>query len=1050
MMLMSQSLSTYSLVQCVVSAAQFTSGEICFYDTYAELTASDADGNSTSPLRVEYDVLEHFRIVRAQGIMRLTLPRGVVRRWAAQNAFESQLDEYEGEPVNTYGCSSAEAGTVSGQTTAVLLLQLGVEDMSAFMLSIAPLIAASRRTRSVSRISVTEPLPVYGVPLVDPAGSIRTDAATSPREMSTASASSQEDATDVDSAGDENNAAPVRCRQQFRRQRQRQGEGSTAHCTASCTDDNAEHMVECAPAKDTALGASEAVAELLGGDSDGCAAGVTGAKAHRDVQISGSPAAPAGGEHEDGKSTARRISGPASAFTIAATETVAQADRRAPSSKHRSSQQSTPSRFYNTLESVAEELAELVAETEQPEHCRGGRGEPLHRRRPTVEVAMTVLRCADQQKASRRIRRQPLPITTFSAAPSLCPSLMSTISETHVQCHPQQQQSPSATAAKLQCEAHATPDADSVPAAKKQQSYERPMGLKAHMQGRGSARVTRNGGGGAHLCASELSFTASTKLPQLTTPDACDGCAEPREGDAMPSPKPEEALDGVHKTATTSDSAVCDVHQVRHICDGGAGSDIQWAGLRSSTATHGFSNASKGGCREHVCAAPVSTPTRPPSRSSSAASSVQLGDMLAVSRAVNEPETAAGGIIASSRRIAPCSGDGAGAVPLKPLPPYTRSGSAADVAAYMRGLFPVEDTILKPTRQRRKVQAATAVGSVKELSASQRRRRAPARRAVTRTASPTAAASHLVSTGKPVKAVPSLPLPSATKLNDDISVSAVTRATAQRRPRSPTVRALGTARKRAKVNTAAAAHLSYNSVDAAQSRETNTEATAGGGTAGKGAAACLTKPAQREEFCSASVPTRVAVSVRDADALGLIQAPLLLRSAASAAKPDAVETAFVAASAEEEAAAYAAAEEVAAADALNGDVTEAVGGLIKVPSTEAEVREVPRDSGYRRGTELPRAQLVMPEVASPAGGGSGTSCYHTVEVVADHHKNGDRDSISSSQVTCPLLYCRESRKERSRRVLRYMNLISQSIAIVHETHDALRGLLLLMMEDTQL
>lgn len=59
-------------------------------------------------------------------------------------------------------------------------------------------------------------------------------------------------------------------------------------------------------------------------------------------------------------------------------------------------------------------------------------------------------------------------------------------------------------------------------------------------------------------------------------------------------------------------------------------------------------------------------------------------------------------------------------------------------------------------------------------------------------------------------------------------------------------------------------------------------------------------------------------------------------------------------------------------------------------------------------------------------------------------------SVTSSQATCPLLYGRDSRKERRRRVLRYMNIISQSVAAVHEAQDALRGLLLLMMEETQL
>ncbi|CAG9573992.1 conserved hypothetical protein [Leishmania major strain Friedlin] len=1087
--MMSQSLSTYSLVQCVVSAAQFTSGEISFYDTYAELTAADADGNSTSPLRVVYDVLEHFRIVRAQGVMRLTLPRGVVRRWAAQNTFETQLDEYEGEQTGVDDGNGAEAGAVSGQmttSTVVLLLQLGVEDMAAFMRSIAPLIAASRRTRSVSRISVTEPLPVYGVPLVDPAASVPTDAATSPRAVSTSSASSQEEVAEIDSAGGENSAAPVCGRRHHRRQWQRRGERDTAHCTPSCTGGGGvEERRGCASAKhsearrttaaarDAALCSPETVAELLGDDSDDSPAGVAEAEVHGDaVQTpSGSPASPAGGE-EEGGGTANQTPRVAGALAITATATTgaaAQVDRRLSSPKHRQSQQATPSRLANTLEGVAEELAELMEEAEQHDHCLGGRGGPLHRRRLTVAAVMTAVRPVGQQQASRCTHRQPLPIVALSAAPSVCPSLKSTISEAHVLSCPHRQQSPSAAAVKLQCEVngvHAAAAAYGGPVVENRRSTQRPMGMAAHVQGRCSARVVRNGGGGAHLCASEVTFTAAAELPRLATHDACDDRAATQEGHAMPSPEPEETRDDVSKAAAASGSAICDVRGVRHAGDGWAGPETQWAALCASTATHVFSNAGKEGCRGDACTAPAATPTRKSSRSSSAASSVKLGDMLAVPSAVHEPGSAAEGVIEPSRRTVQFRVDGADALLLKPSLPYARNSGAADVVAYLRELFPVEDTVPKPMRQRRKVQTAPAAGSVRGLSAFQRCRRAPARSAVTHTASATGAvASNLVFTGAadkaadgatapplPVKAAPSPPLSLPTKLSDKIGAAAATRATTSRRRRSSTVGALGTAKKRAKVSTATAADPSDNSMDAAEDAEKNTEATAGGGACGNGATACLTTPPHPGACSTVSVPRRVTVSVRDADALGLVQAPLPLRSAASAAKPSAVMTAFAAA-AEGEAAAYAAVEEGAAAAALAGDAAKVTGGLIRGPSTEAGSREVPRDAEHRRGTQLPPSQLVVHEVAPPAECADGTSRHYTAGVAADHcDKNGGRSSISisSSQATCPLLYCRESRKERSRRVLRYMNLISQSIAAVHETHDALRGLLLLMMEQDQL
>ncbi|CBZ27091.1 conserved hypothetical protein [Leishmania mexicana MHOM/GT/2001/U1103] len=1083
---MSPSLSTYSLVQCVVSAAQFTSGEISFYDTYAELTASDADGNSTSPLRMEYDVLEHFRIVRAQGVMRLTLPRGVVRRWAEQNTFETQLDEYEGVQTNVHKGNRAEAGAVSGQTTAstvVLLVQLSLEDMAAFMRSIAPLIAASRRIRSASRISVTEPLPVYGVPLVDPAASVPMDAATSPRTMSTSSASSQEGVAEIDLAGGKK-AAPVCGHRHYRRQRQGRGERDTAHRTPSCTGDDAEERRGCASAKhsearcttvaakDAALRVPETVAELLGGDSDGSATGVAEAEGHGDaVQfLSGSAAALAGGEEKDGGGTASQTSRVADALAITATATTgaaAQVDRWLPSPKHQQSRQATPSRLANTLEGVGEALAEFMEEAELPEHYRGSRGEPLHRRRPTVAAVMTAVRGAGQQQASRCTHQQQLPIVASPAAPSVCPSLKS-ISEAHELCHPHRQQISSAAAVKPQCEedgVHAAAAADGGPVVKNRRSNQRPMDMAAHVQGQCLARVLRSGGGGAHLCASEVSFTAAAELPRLATYDACDDCAETQEGHAMPSPATEEVRDGADKAAAASGSAVCGARGVKRAGDGWGGPETQWTALRANTTTHVFSNAGKGGFRDGACTAPTATPTRQSSRSSGAASSLKLGDMLGVPGAVHEPGSAAEGVIEPSRRTVQFRGDGAGTVPLKPSLPYARNSGAADVVAYLRELFPVEETVRKPTRQRRKVQTATAAGSVRGLSAPQRCRRAPARRAATRTALATgaaAAAPNLVFTDAPDKSVdgataPPLPVKAApspllslpARPSDNISAAAATRATAQKRRRSPTVGALGTGKTRAKVSTAAAAHPSDNSIDAAEDK--SVEATRSAAACGNPAAACLTTPPKPEACSAVSLPSRVTVSVRDADALGLVQGPLPLRSAASDAKPGAMVSAFTPAAEEEAAAAYAAVEEGAAAAALDGDAAKVAGGLIRGPSTEAGSREAQRDAEHRRGTQLSRTQLVVHEVAPPAECVDGTSRYHTAGVAVDHRdKNRGRSSISSSQATCPLLYCRESRKERSRRVLRYMNLISQSIAAVHETHDALRGLLLLMMEEDQL
>ncbi|KAI5686169.1 hypothetical protein MNV84_03847 [Leishmania braziliensis] len=1065
---MSQLLSTYSLLQCVVSAAQFASGEISFYDTYAELTAADADGSRTSPLRVEYDVLEHFRIVRAQGVMRLTLPRGVVRQWAAQNSFETQLDEYEGEQTNVHGGNRSKAGAFSIQMTdtkSVLLVQLSLEDMAAFLNSIAPLIAASRRTRSMSRISVTEPLPVYGVPLVDPAASMPTDAATSSRAMSTASANSQEEAAESNWASGKNNAAPVCDRRHYRPQRQRRGERDTAHCTPSRTDDNAGQKEGCRFAKhsderrttvaanNAAPRATDTAPELLGGDSGGSSIGATESETHGDAAqpLSGSPAASTGCEEDEGGTTRRTVR-VADALAVTATAgATAQVDRRPSSPKHRQLQQATPSRFVNTLESVAEELAELMEEADQPEHYRGCRGEPLHRRQPTAAAVVTAVQRAGQQQASRCTQRRPLPIVALTAAPSVCPSLKSTISETHVLRHPHRQQSPSASEAQAQCGVngvHSAAAADSGTAVTNRRSAQWPMGMTTPMQGRCLARTFVRSGGGAHLCASELSSASTAELPPFATHGGCDGRAAPQEGHAMPSPASEERPVCIDKASTVAGAALCNVNGVRRAADGWTGSETQWAALRTGTVAHAFADT-KDGCRDDACAAPVATPIRSSSRPSSVASSVKLGDMLALPGASREPGGPAKGVIASWQRIAQFRSGGAGAAPVKQSPPCAgSSSSAADVAAYLRELFPVEDTVPKATRKRCKAQTVTTAGAVGRLSVSQRRRHAPARRAVDLTASATGAVTRaLVSTDissrtadgatasqLPLKAVPSPPL---AKMSSNISAAIATHAIANRRRRSLTAGAVGTT-KRVKVDAAAAVPPLDSSIDAARDKEKDTEATTGSSATGHCAAACLTQPPQPKVCSAVSVPQRVAISVRDAGALGLVQAPLPLCGAAWDKKPG------VAVAAREEAAA-------AAAAALNDDAAKVVEGLIRGPSAEADSRKAPRDGVRHRRTQLLRAKLLVQEAAPPAGCADDPSRYHTEAAAAGHHgKTGDRASISSSQATCPLLYCRESRKERSRRVLRYMNLISQSIAAVHETHDALRGLLLLMMEEDQL
>ncbi|KAG5505483.1 hypothetical protein GH5_03512 [Leishmania sp. Ghana 2012 LV757] len=1080
MMLMSQSLSTYSLVQCIVSAAQFTSGAISFYDTYAELTATDPDGVSTSPLRVEYDVLEHFRVVRAQGVMRLTLPREVVRGWAAQNAFEAQLDECEGGQRSVRDGSHADAGAVSAQVatvTALLLVQLSAEDMTDFLQSIAPLIAASRRTRSVSRISVTEPLPVHGVPLVDPAASVPTESTTSSRAMSTASAASQEEAAESDWTIGKRSAAPMCDRSHYQHQRQGRSEREATHCVPSIAGDTVGQRRGCLPAEhaesrltvvapdDAAVRATDTRSGLLGGDS---AIEVTEERAVDDAAqpLSGSLALPAGGEGKEGGCIGRRASraaGALASIATAATGAAAPVDQLPPSPKHQHPQQATPPRLANTLESVAEELAGLVEEAEQPGLYRGGYSKPLHRRRPTSAAVMMAELRAGLQQTSGCAHRRPLPVVASTTTPSVCPSLRSTASETHPIWRPQRLQSPSAASAKMQCELDgvhaAAAAADDDTSVKNRRPTKQLVGVIAYTQEECLLRVVGRNGGGAHLCASELSSTPTAEVPRLPTHGKCDDCATPQNSRAMLPPAAEKSHDGADKAATAAGAALFAAQAVRRVGDGWGGSETRWAALPAGTVTHTFAGSGKVGGGGGGCAAPAAAPARRSPQPLSAASSVRLGDMLAVPDAARKPNTAAEGVVAPARRTVQFQSYAAGAVSSKPPKPTVRSSGVADVAAYLRELFPVEEAVPKPARQRRKAPKATAAGAVRGLSVCRPRRRAPTRRAidsiasftdaaappaVASTAAPSTTADGDTVSPLPVKSAPSPLLSVPTNVSEDISAAA-----GKRRRRSLTADAVGAAKKRANVRTTATELPSRNGIDAVQGTETSIGARRGSGTGEDCVAVRLPKPPQPKALSAFSVPQRVAIAVRDASALGLAQTTLPLCGATSATKSSTVVTTFV--SPTEEAAADTAVEEGSAASLRSGDAVKVAGAVVIRPRSESDSREVAKDAAHHRRTQLPRAQLFTREAAPPAVCTDDPWRYRAGAAAADHHdQNGDDASISSSQATCPLLYCRESRKERSRRVLRYMNLISQSMAAMHETHDALRGLLLLMMGEGQL
>lgn len=175
--MMSQSISSYPLLQCIVSAAEFAGGELTFYPNYAELIAADAHRQTTSPLALAYDDIRHFRVVRTEHLLRISVPRVMVLRWADDNGFDSQLDDHS-DADEDYGddaqrtkppaCPGADGNedcharqpprTAATEALCTILCQLGRAEFAHFLDTVAPTVAATRRRRSASRISVTDPL----------------------------------------------------------------------------------------------------------------------------------------------------------------------------------------------------------------------------------------------------------------------------------------------------------------------------------------------------------------------------------------------------------------------------------------------------------------------------------------------------------------------------------------------------------------------------------------------------------------------------------------------------------------------------------------------------------------------------------------------------------------------------------------------------------------------------------------------------------------------------------------------------------------------------
>eukprot|EP00796_Vickermania_ingenoplastis_P008541 gene8541-5988_t len=140
----------YNLTQCHVSTAIFASGSIKFYDVYAELCVTDRN-IAMSALFIPFQELLYFKVVRANNMIHIALPNEYVWDWASENNFQANLTDLS-SGTNVEDCSYPIALELSDYSA-----------LSHFLDHTAPLIAADRRSRSFSRVSVSNFIAVSGV-----------------------------------------------------------------------------------------------------------------------------------------------------------------------------------------------------------------------------------------------------------------------------------------------------------------------------------------------------------------------------------------------------------------------------------------------------------------------------------------------------------------------------------------------------------------------------------------------------------------------------------------------------------------------------------------------------------------------------------------------------------------------------------------------------------------------------------------------------------------------------------------------------------------------
>ncbi|KPI89410.1 hypothetical protein ABL78_1446 [Leptomonas seymouri] len=1021
---MSQSLATYPLVQCVVSSAQFASGEVSFYDSYAELTAVDAEGSCTSPLRIDYDLLEHFRIVRAQRVMRLTLPQATVRQWAKRNGFASQLDAFEG--VQEANGDIKNAG-LSCATAAVLLLQLKSEGMSDFLQTIAPLVSASRRTRSASRISVTEPLPLYST-VIDPAPDV---------ELEMRAGSRCSSATAMATPSQSMHAEVMHAEHQ---RSERHGGKHTLSELPRVSVGGAQMSTADPPSAIPLSARLDAERALLGDES------------HNNESQMG--ASDSGAAHK-----LQQVGAPL--------KSVYSANAATPQSAQPAPLPAAQHVLLDTLNSVEEELAGLLEDTDGLQMyppAEGGRGQHLAQplRRPDPVLPAALLSSDTRQKNNRCGRGgRGLPHGGFTAvskrnAPSLCPSLMSSATDGHAEPRP-----------TLKCGGGADP----LSAARRTEETIR--------KGKTNRLVI------THLCASEKGSSVSAKAPAAAEENFAETVAtvtlqsgkirkiEAESRLENPFHVEVQQQDGAQlhatpdKEAAAAEKVACSVKEASTY-----GNALQHR--------HNTSHASLGKVpRAHQ----KPRPSKLNRSLSPTSSSVRVGDFLIhddaplpaeksdratlVPPAV-EPSTHAAALYAKNAAahegtatqaeahlpVNVSQNDKAACSRKLPVERPLDAEVRRDVKSYLLDLFSSPGA---PARQRSRIAAKPSTAATTTMPGVPcRRGRLPKAKIVD------PAPQRAPAQKKQTDAAAANKQGRRGCRNSDVAVASEKTWTLQVRT-SPKPHQI-TPRKRSRSKS------SNTGEDPLRRPPTHRSDSVEALLPGHAAQA---KPKAAQFFVSGdetfhSGNARFS-TVCDAEVLEHLQVPSPLIEGPSSRRPSNGQQRTL--------------------DTTKGDGCEAAKSRcckVKGPKRSILLSDEEREAAATRSSEdedtdaaaetLPKAsrhQTSDRAHASACKAGAlrcasveqqrfhfqpdGLSCARQrwgssfVGTPQEATAAACQDVEStSSKATCPLLYHRDSRKERTRRLLRYMNVVSQNLAVIHETHDELRGLLLAMVSDSQL